>query len=189
MFITHPLSAQPAALSRRRRRSLSLVNSIVRTEFPTCWGGMKDQLDVTGEVVAGQQAWVEMEGGRSVAQPQTGLWPVWRAQLLQPGGTGNSVSRIKLFWRCRGRCWPAGAAWVRECRRGSSVLPLNLSDTAATSEDGSSLEFIAAITGRQCYSQDASGRGLWLGQTYFKCFIVYVCSVWPHMPQGKYVIR
>ena len=51
------------------------------------------------------------------------------------------------------------AAWGRECRRRSSVLPLNISDTAATSQDGSSLEFIA-IAGRQCYIQDASGRGL-----------------------------
>ena len=42
------------------------------------------------------------------------------------------------------------------------MLPLNLSDTAATSQDGSSLEFIAAIAGRQCYIQDASGRGLWV---------------------------
>ena len=39
----------------------------------------------------------------------------------------------------------AGAAWGIECRRRSSVLPLNLSDTAETSQDGSSLEFIAAI--------------------------------------------
>ena len=38
---------------------------------------------------------------------------------------------------------------------------LNLSDTAATSQDGSSLESIAAIAGRQCYIQDASGKGLW----------------------------
>ena len=38
------------------------------------------------------------------------------------------------------------------------MLPLNLSDTAATSQDGSSLEYIAAIAGRQCYIQDASGR-------------------------------
>ena len=51
----------------------------------------------------------------------------------------------------------------RECRRRSSVLPLNLSDTASTSQDGSSLEFIAAIAGRQCYIKDASGRGLWQG--------------------------
>ena len=42
------------------------------------------------------------------------------------------------------------------------MLPFNLSDTAATSQDGSSLEFIAAIAGRQCYIQDASGRGLWV---------------------------
>ena len=40
------------------------------------------------------------------------------------------------------------------------MLPLNLSDTAATSQDGSSIEIIAAIAGRQCYIQDASGRGL-----------------------------
>ena len=31
------------------------------------------------------------------------------------------------------------------------MLPLTLSDTAATSQDGSSLEFIAPIAGRQCY--------------------------------------
>ena len=40
------------------------------------------------------------------------------------------------------------------------MLLLNLSDSAATSQDGSSLEFIAAIAGSQCYIQDASGRGL-----------------------------
>ena len=40
------------------------------------------------------------------------------------------------------------------------MLLLNLSDTAATSWDGPSLEFIAAIAGRQCNIQDASGRGL-----------------------------
>ena len=41
------------------------------------------------------------------------------------------------------------------------MLPPNLSDTAATSQDGSSLELIAGIAGRQYYIQDASGRGLW----------------------------
>ena len=40
------------------------------------------------------------------------------------------------------------------------MLLLNLSDTATTSQDGSSLEIIAAIAGRQCFIQDASGRGL-----------------------------
>ena len=30
-------------------------------------------------------------------------------------------------------------------------MPLNLSDTAATRHDGSSLEFIAPIAGKQCY--------------------------------------
>ena len=39
-------------------------------------------------------------------------------------------------------------------------MPLNLSDTASTSQDGSSPEFVAAIAVRQCYIQDVSGRGL-----------------------------
>ena len=41
------------------------------------------------------------------------------------------------------------------------MLPLNLSDTAATSQDGSSLEFIAPIAGRQSYilMQVAEGCG------------------------------
>ena len=67
---------------------------------------------------------------------------------------------VRLFWRWRGRCLSRGAVWGRECRKRSSVLPLNLSDTVATSQDGSSLEFIAAIAGRHCYIQDASGWGL-----------------------------
>ena len=48
------------------------------------------------------------------------------------------------------------------------MLLLNLSDTAATSQDGSFLEYIAAIAGRQCYIQDASGRGL----CYIKQFVL-----------------
>ena len=67
---------------------------------------------------------------------------------------------VRLSGGWKGRYWLAGAAWGRECRRRSSVLLLNLSDTAATSQDGSSLKCIAAIAGRQCYIQDASGRGL-----------------------------
>ena len=40
------------------------------------------------------------------------------------------------------------------------MLPINVSDTAATSQDDLSLELVPAIVGRQCYIQDASGRGL-----------------------------
>ena len=46
------------------------------------------------------------------------------------------------------------------------MLPLNLSDTAATSQDGSSLEFVAAIAGRQynqglfCHDQVRPGKFL-----------------------------
>ena len=85
------------------------------------------------------------------------LWSTSDGQQLQ-------LPLVRLFWRWRGRCWPGGAARGKECRRRSSVLPLNLSDTAATSQDGSSLEFIAAIAGRQCYIQDTSGRGLCCGR-------------------------
>ena len=38
----------------------------------------------------------------------------------------------------------------------------NLTDTAGCSQDGSSLEFITAIAGRQCHIKDSSGKGLWL---------------------------
>ena len=78
---------------------------------------------------------------------------------------------VRLFQRWRGRGWPAGAAWGRERRKRSCVLPLNLSDTAATSQDGSSLDFIAAIAGRQGYIQDSSGRGLW----WFRSHMVSDC--------------
>ena len=41
-----------------------------------------------------------------------------------------------------------------------SRLPIHFSDTAITSQDGSSLEFVAATEGRECIIQDARGRGL-----------------------------
>ena len=44
---------------------------------------------------------------------------------------------------------PKGAAWDRECWRRSSVLPLNLLDITAISQDGSYLEFIAPIAALQ----------------------------------------
>ena len=46
------------------------------------------------------------------------------------------LQRVRLFGRWRRRCWD------RECRRRSSVRPLKLSDTAATSQNGSSLEWL-----------------------------------------------
>jgi hypothetical protein len=67
---------------------------------------------------------------------------------------------VRLFGRWRGRCRPAGAAWGRESRRRSSVLLLNLSDTAATSQDELSLEFIAAIAAGWAVLYSGSGRGL-----------------------------
>ena len=57
------------------------------------------------------------------------------------------------------------------------MLPLNLSDTAATGQDGSSLEFIAAIAGRQCYIQDASVRGL--------CDVITKTNELPELETGR----
>ena len=78
------------------------------------------------------------------------------------------------------------------------MLPLNLSDTAATSQDGSSLEFIAAIVGRQCYIQDASGRGLWPVSSRFQIVLalgnktpsfqqtIIIKTLWHSPPGHKY---
>ena len=57
----------------------------------------------------------------------------------------------EALWEMERQMLASRSSLGRECRRRSSVLPLNLSDTAATSQDGSSLEFIAPIAGRQCY--------------------------------------
>ena len=40
-------------------------------------------------------------------------------------------------------------------------LPIHVSDTAAISQDGSSLEFFAAAAARECNIPDARGGGLW----------------------------
>ena len=42
----------------------------------------------------------------------------------------------------------------------SLTQPIHVSDTAVTSHDGSSLEFVAAAVGREYTIQDARGRGL-----------------------------
>ena len=60
------------------------------------------------------------------------------------------------------------------------MLPLNLSDTAATSQDGSSLDFIAAIADRHCYILDASGRRLWALLLGFKTGGKYIIVFFNH---------
>ena len=40
------------------------------------------------------------------------------------------------------------------------MMPTHVLDTAATSQDGSSLEFVSATAGKECYIQDARCRGL-----------------------------
>ena len=49
--------------------------------------------------------------------------------------------------------------FYRECR--SSKLLILVSETAVTSQDGSSLEFVAATAARECNIQNARGGGLW----------------------------
>ena len=44
----------------------------------------------------------------------------------------------------------------------------------ATSQDGLSLEFVAASMGRECYIQDARCRGLWHG--HCQCQILPQCG-------------
>ena len=82
---------------------------------------------------------------------------------------------MRLFGRWRDRCWPGGAAWGRECRRRRSVLPPNLSDTAASSQDGSSLEFIAPIAGRQCAS-------IWTRREILRLLYAGFSQNWPTRP-------
>ena len=58
--------------------------------------------------------------------------------------------QLALVWLCerwRGRSWATGAG---EYRRKSSILPIHILDSTATSQDGSSLEFVAAKVGREC---------------------------------------
>ena len=55
-----------------------------------------------------------------------------------------------------GRSWATGAYW---CRNKSSRQPINILDTAANSQDGSSLEFVAAAGAREYNIQDAKGGG------------------------------
>ena len=40
------------------------------------------------------------------------------------------------------------------------MLPIPFQKLYATSQDGSSLEFVAATAGKECNIQDAMGRGL-----------------------------
>ena len=56
---------------------------------------------------------------------------------------------------------------------------------AATSQDGSSLEFIAAIAGRQCYIQDASGRGLCSGTRIGLVYRILVVSLITSLPGAQ----
>ena len=50
--------------------------------------------------------------------------------------------------------------FYRKYRNKSSRLAIHVLDTAANSQDGSSLEFVAATTARECKIQDARGTGL-----------------------------
>ena len=57
------------------------------------------------------------------------------------------------------------------------MLPIHVSDTPAASQDGLSLEFVAATMGRECNIQDARGGGLWLQKPpkIVDNFMFFVC--------------
>ena len=73
-----------------------------------------------------------------------------RSRLGKTGTLAHSLSHLV----------PPSLFFYRECRSKSSTLPIQVSETALNSEDGSSLEFVAATAGRECNIQDARGRGL-----------------------------
>ena len=50
--------------------------------------------------------------------------------------------------------------FFRKCWNKSNRLPIHVSGTAANSQDGSSLEFVAATADRECNIQDAMDGGL-----------------------------
>ena len=61
------------------------------------------------------------------------------------------------------------------------MLPIHVSDTDATSQDGSSLELVSATTRRECYIQDARSRGLCLASKYFLKLGVSLGAISAHL--------
>ena len=54
------------------------------------------------------------------------------------------------------------------------MLPIHISDSAATSQDGSSLEFVTANMGRKCFIQNARCGGLCPGRAILKELIIRI---------------
>ena len=67
---------------------------------------------------------------------------------------------MRLFGRWRADAGQEEQPVAENAGGGAVCYYITFSDTAATSQDGQSLDFITAIAGRQCYIKDASGRGL-----------------------------
>ena len=80
--------------------------------------------------------------------------------------TGYEDDVLKLFLICTFKDKKFGGKnnqFGRKSKKqlnSTEFMEFVFSKSAVTSLDGSSLEFIAAIASRQCYIQDASGRGL-----------------------------
>ena len=56
------------------------------------------------------------------------------------------------------------------------MLPIQVSDTAATGQDGLFLELVAATSVRECNIQDARGGGLW--HYTFQYIIMYCLALY-----------
>ena len=58
------------------------------------------------------------------------------------------------------------------------MLPIYISDTVSTSQDGSSLEFVAATAGREFYIQDARCIGQCCTHHLIDS-VSLICKTWP----------
>ena len=67
------------------------------------------------------------------------------------------IPLVRLCERWRGRSWATGA----DSERGRDLGALSHSLSHSPSQDGLSLEFVAATAGRECNIQDARGGELW----------------------------
>ena len=87
---------------------------------------------------------------------------------------------MKLCERWRGRSCATGTEWGRCCQFTFQTLH-------GTSQDGLSLEFVAASAGRECNIQDARGVGLCRGYWKWSKFYLECRKIGPeeHMKFGK----
>ena len=92
---------------------------------------------------------------------------------------------LQLTVHAQTTAWqPSNASSITHAGAGAVCCQFTLQTLHVTSQDGSSLEFVAATAGRECNIQDARGRGLWLlhilliPHQYWHCFTTPHCQYW-----------